>query len=54
MGFKDILVTLDSAPAARGRIELAAALAERFGAHLIGLHAAIAAGAHRRSGSLES
>jgi nucleotide-binding universal stress UspA family protein len=50
MGFKDILVALDSAPAARGRIELAAALAERFGAHLIGLHAALAAEAPRRRG----
>ncbi|HEY8872371.1 MAG TPA: universal stress protein [Stellaceae bacterium] len=50
MGFKDILVALDSAPAARGRIELAAALAERFGAHLIGLHAALGAEAPRRHG----
>jgi nucleotide-binding universal stress UspA family protein len=50
MGFKDILVALDSAPAARGRIELAAALAERFGAHLIGLHAALGAEAPRRRG----
>jgi nucleotide-binding universal stress UspA family protein len=50
MGFKDILVALDSAPAARGRVELAAALAERFGAHLIGLHTALAAEAPRRRG----
>ena len=50
MGFKDILVALDSAPAARGRIELAAALAERFGAHLIGLHAALPVEAPRRRG----
>jgi len=50
MGFKDILVALDSAPAARGRIELAAALAERFGAHLIGLHTALGAEAPRRRG----
>src|SRR5437763_3578735 len=38
MGFKDILVALDTAGAARGRVELAAALAERFDAHLIGLY----------------
>jgi nucleotide-binding universal stress UspA family protein len=50
MGFKDILVALDSAPAVRGRIELAAALAERFGAHLIGLHAALPVEAPRRRG----
>jgi nucleotide-binding universal stress UspA family protein len=42
MGLKDILVALDTAPAARRRIELAAALAERFTAHLIGLHATMA------------
>jgi len=40
MGFRDILVTLDAAPAARVRIELAAALAARDNAHLIGLHTA--------------
>jgi nucleotide-binding universal stress UspA family protein len=38
MGFKDILVALDTARPARGRVELAAALAERFDAHLIGLY----------------
>jgi nucleotide-binding universal stress UspA family protein len=42
MAFKDILVALDVAPPARGRIELAAALAERFDAHLIGLHTSAA------------
>jgi len=41
MGFKDILVTIDTGPTARGRIELAAALAERFSAHLIGLHTSL-------------
>ncbi len=50
MGFKDILVALDSAPPARGRIELAASLAERFNAHLIGLHTTVAAEAPRRRG----
>jgi nucleotide-binding universal stress UspA family protein len=38
MGFKDILVAVDAAPPARGRVELAASLAARFAAHLIGLH----------------
>jgi hypothetical protein len=41
MGFKDILVTIDTGPTARGRIELAAALAKRFSAHLIGLHTSL-------------
>jgi nucleotide-binding universal stress UspA family protein len=39
MTYKDLLVVLDSEPSARGRIELAAALAERFEAHLVGLYA---------------
>ncbi len=38
MSYKDLLVVLDSDPAARGRIELAAALAERFAAHLAALY----------------
>ena len=50
MGFKDILVTLDTAGPARGRVELAAALAERFAAHLIGLHTTLPAEAPRRHG----
>src|SRR5919204_163521 len=37
MSYKDLLVVLDPEPAARGRIDLAAALAERFAAHLVGL-----------------
>jgi nucleotide-binding universal stress UspA family protein len=41
MAFKDILVALDTARAARGCAELAAALAERFSAHLIGLHTSL-------------
>lgn len=53
MGFKDILVALDTAPAARRRIELAARLAERFGAHLIGLYSALAAEAPPRRGYFE-
>jgi nucleotide-binding universal stress UspA family protein len=43
MSFRDILVVVDTAPAARGRVELAAALAERFQAHLIGLHNTLSA-----------
>src|SRR5712691_5760675 len=50
MGFKDILVALDAAPPARGRIEVAASLAERFDAHLIGLHTTVAAHAPRPHG----
>ena len=50
MGFKDILVAVDTASAASGRVELAAALAERFDAHLIGLHTAIAANDKRGRG----
>jgi nucleotide-binding universal stress UspA family protein len=38
MSYKDLLVVLDAAADARGRIELAAALAERFAAHLVGLY----------------
>jgi nucleotide-binding universal stress UspA family protein len=38
MSYKDLLVVLDSEASARGRIDLAAALAERFEAHLVGLY----------------
>src|SRR5215470_19192422 len=38
MSYKDLLVVLDPGLQARGRIELAAALAERFEAHLVGLY----------------
>jgi nucleotide-binding universal stress UspA family protein len=38
MSYKDLLVVLDAEPAARKRTELAAALAERFAAHLVGLY----------------
>jgi nucleotide-binding universal stress UspA family protein len=38
MSYKDLLVVLDSAAPTRGRIGLAAALAERFAAHLTGLY----------------
>ena len=39
MSWKDLLVVLDAEPAARGRIDLAAALAERFSAHVSALYA---------------
>jgi nucleotide-binding universal stress UspA family protein len=38
MALRDILVALDTTPAARGGIELAATLAVRCDAHLVGLH----------------
>jgi nucleotide-binding universal stress UspA family protein len=38
MSFKDILVHVDSTPAARVRLNLALSLARRFGARLSGLH----------------
>ena len=41
MGYKEILVTVDTAPAGRARLDLAASLAERFAAHLIGLHTSV-------------
>ena len=41
MGYKEILVTVDTAPAGAARLDLAAALAERFEAHLIGLHTSL-------------
>lgn len=40
MGYKDVLVVLDADPRTEDRIVLAARLAERFGAHLVGLHVA--------------
>jgi len=39
MNYKDLLVVLDADASARPRIEIAAALAERFAAHLVGLYA---------------
>jgi len=53
MGFKDILVTIDTAPIARRRIELAVALAERFNAHLIGLQTSISPDAPQARGYFE-
>jgi len=50
MGFKDILVAADGAASARGRIEVAAGLAQRFDAHLVGLHTVLTAGSMRDRG----
>jgi hypothetical protein len=38
MSYKDLLVVLDAEPTARECTDLAAALAERFSAHLAGLY----------------
>src|SRR5215471_6305021 len=38
MSYRDLLVVLDTDTSARVRIEIAAALAERFAAHLVGLY----------------
>src|SRR6516165_12199269 len=38
MSYKDLLVVLDSETASRERMRLAATLAERFAAHLVGLY----------------
>src|SRR5215475_1295474 len=38
MSYKDLLVVLDSETASRERMGVAATLAERFAAHLIGLY----------------
>lgn len=38
MSYKDLLVVLDSEASSRGRIEVAAMLAERFTAHIVGLY----------------
>jgi nucleotide-binding universal stress UspA family protein len=38
MSYKDLLLVLDAEPTARERTDLAAALAERFSAHLVGLY----------------
>lgn len=53
MAFKDILVSLDTTPAARLRLDLAADLARRFDAHLVGLHTTLAVGAAQDHGYFE-
>jgi nucleotide-binding universal stress UspA family protein len=50
MAYKDLVVLLDAEPATRDRIELAAAMASRFGAHLVGLYAEIVPELPRRHG----
>ena len=50
MGYKEILVTVGTGPAGSARLDLAAALAERFEAHLIGLHTALTPLAPRAGG----
>jgi nucleotide-binding universal stress UspA family protein len=50
MSYKDLLVGLDSDASARERIEIAAALAERFAAHLVGLYPLPMPGAPRHFG----
>jgi len=53
MGFRDILVTVDTARTGRGRLELAANLAERFNAHLVGLQTSISPDAPQTRGYFE-
>jgi nucleotide-binding universal stress UspA family protein len=50
VSYKDLLVVLDSGADTRGRIDLAAALAERFAAHLVGLYAIPSSDLQRRAG----
>jgi nucleotide-binding universal stress UspA family protein len=50
MSYKDLLVVLDCATDTQGRIELAAGLAERFSAHLVGLYAVPSPELPRRAG----
>jgi nucleotide-binding universal stress UspA family protein len=48
VAYKDLLVVLDSEPRARRRLLLAADLAERFGAHLVGLYVTVGLENRRR------
>jgi len=41
MAYKDLLVVVDNGPNMHGRVSLAAAMAERFGAHLAGLYVSL-------------
>ena len=52
-GYKDLLVVLDAGDDAPGRLELAAALAERFSAHLVGLYPIPSPDPPRRAGYAE-
>lgn len=53
MSFKDILVALDGLKQTQLRIQLGATLAERFGAHLVGLHTGLAVAPERPRGYFE-
>lgn len=52
-GYKDLLVVLDAGEDAPGRLELAAALAERFAAHLVGFYPIPSPDMPRRAGYAE-
>jgi nucleotide-binding universal stress UspA family protein len=52
-GYKDLLVVLDAGEDAPGRLEFAAALAERFAAHLVGLYPIPSPDLPRRAGYAE-
>jgi len=54
MSYKDMLVALDAAADSHGRIELAAALAERFAAHLVALFPVPSQEFLRRGGSFDT
>ena len=54
MAYKDLLVVLDTEPQARQRLLLAADLAERFNAHLVGLHLTVGVESARCSGRSDS
>jgi nucleotide-binding universal stress UspA family protein len=54
MSYKDMLVVLDAAADSLGRLALAAALAERFAAHLVGFYAVPSAEALGRGGTVDA
>jgi hypothetical protein len=54
MAYKDLLVVHDTEPQARQRLLLAADLAERFNAHLVGLHLTVGVESARYSGRSDS
>jgi len=54
MSIRDLLVTIDGGPSSDARLALAATLAERFEAHLIGLHPSSTASASPYSASFDS
>ncbi|HYM71498.1 MAG TPA: universal stress protein [Stellaceae bacterium] len=54
MAYKDLLVVLDTETQARERLRLAADLAERFNAHLVGLHITVGRETARLSGQSDA